>query len=333
MLLLVSGGLILLLLAGFATPLVLGAILATISYPLYKKIKERLRNRKTLAALLVLLLLILIIILPFFGIVTLLWQETSNLVTVVQGELSSSRPFGGTLDKLSTGLGVDVRDLITNEILPNVQNLGTFLADQIRNILSNAINLVISFFVLMVTTFYLLRDGDILGNFLKRVSPLKERDNERFFVVFEETGRAVFFGNFVSAIAQGFLGGLGFLFAGLESPIFWGTIMAFIALIPLLGPYIISIPAAIYLFLAGRPGVAIAFLLYNLLVVSTVDNIIKPKLIGDKIRIHPLFILIIILGGIKIFGIVGVIYGPLIAAIFMSIISALEENAKLKTIA
>lgn len=322
-LLAVSFALVLLLLSGFATPLVLGILLAAMSHGAYERLRVSLKDRKNLAALIILLIIVLIIILPFFGILTLLAKEAFGLISQIQAELETDTPFQGIIQNLATRFNLnaeELEDILRTKIVPNIADIGTFISNQIGSLLSNASRLAIAFFVLIMTIFYLLRDGKALGSFLKRVSPLKEKDNEHLYLVFKETGQAVLFGNFISAVTQGFLGGLGFLLFGLESPVFWGTIMAFISLIPLLGPYIISIPATIYLFMIGNPVTAIAFLLYNMLIVSTADNIVKPKLIGSKINIHPLFILMAILGGLRVFGIMGIIYGPLIASVFMALI-------------
>jgi predicted PurR-regulated permease PerM len=328
---LVALGFVLLLLSGFATPLVLGALLATITHTFYKKLVKNFRGNKTIAALLVLLIIVLIIIIPFFGILTLLVNEAFDLVAQIQNQLASERPFGDVIDNFSGQLSVNVQNFIENNILPNLSQIGSFFTTQGRALLTNATRLGIGFFVLFVTIFYLLRDGDRFGKFLDTFSPLKHSDNKRLYQIFKDTGQAIFFGNFVSAIAQGFVGGLGFFIFGLTSPLFWGTIMAFLALIPLLGPYIIAIPAAIYLFAVGKTGIAIGFLLYNILIVSTVDNIVKPILIGDKIKVHPLFILLAILGGIKIFGLMGIVYGPLIAAVFMSLVHVAQERGIVST--
>ncbi|PIT92593.1 MAG: hypothetical protein COU08_01190 [Candidatus Harrisonbacteria bacterium CG10_big_fil_rev_8_21_14_0_10_42_17] len=329
-LLLISLGLIVVLLSGFATPLVLGAILATISYTPYKRLAEKLKGRKSLASLIVVIIIVLIIILPFFGVMTLLANEAFDLIRSIRIELGSDSPFATVTETLSKYLNIDARVFLENQILPNVNRLGTFISSQISQIISASGRLAIGFFLLVMTIFYLLRDGEQFATFLKRLSPLQKKDDALLFDIFRQTGKAVFVGNIISAIAQGLLGGLGFVIFGLPSPIFWGTVIAFISLIPLLGPYVISVPATILIFLTGKPFIALGFLLYNTLIVSTADNVIKPKLIGDKIKVHPLFILLAILGGLKMFGIIGIVYGPLVAAIFMSLVHTFEKNAERK---
>lgn len=316
------------MLGGFLTPLVLGILLASFSHPLYEKFAVRLKWNPNLAALLIVALITVVIIIPFLGLTTLLTKEAFNLLIQNKDQFAWDKPIAQTLQELFTRFNIDIVDIFETQISPTLENIGLFLTRQIGNFVSNVFVLTLDFFILILVIFYLLRDGRDLGKFLMEISPLGDRDNLRLYRTFRETGRAVFYGNFVSALAQGILGGLGFFMFGLASPIIWGTIIAFLALIPLLGAYLVFIPATLYLFLKGETFLAVGFLLYNLLLVSTVDNVIKPKMISAKIKIHPLFIVLTIFGGIKIFGLLGIIYGPLIAAVFLVLFEIYKERVK-----
>ena len=322
-------GLISLLLSGFLTPLVLGTILAAISYRWYKKISVKLPEKENLAALLTLLLIVTVVIVPALILIALLAKEAFNVFVLAQAQINlNDNPLTPLLQMISEKFNTNAEVMLRTQILPGLKNFGIYLSNQLSGILSDALQLFVGFFVMLVTIFYLLRDGRALGEFLIKFSPLKTEDELFIFQTFKKVSRAVFYGNFVSALAQGSLGGLGFWIFGLESPVLWGATMAFLALIPLLGPYLIFIPAAAYLLIANKTGLAIGFLLYNIILVSSVDNIIRPKFISEEIKIHPLLVLLSILGALKIFGILGIIYGPLIVAIFFALLDIYLKSSE-----
>ncbi len=328
-LVLLFSGFVILLLSGFLTPLILAVIIAILTRKWYEKLHIKLRGRKNLAALFMILVIVVIIIVPSIILLTLTLKEVLDLyhkiniyLTAQQIEqfLKSDSPAPHLVQNISQIFNIDIKDLLLKEFLPIFKNIGLYIFNQLDNILSNIFKLALGFFVMLVAIFYLLRDGHLLGNFLTKIIPLETDYQIRLYQTFEKVSRAVFYGNFVSAFSQGLLGGISFLIFGLASPVFWGLTMAFVALIPLLGPYLIFLPVALYLFLTEKTFLALGFLLYNMILTSGIDNIIKPKLISRKVQIHPFLILISIFGGLKIFGVLGIIYGPLIVAVFLTLI-------------
>lgn len=324
--------LLVVILSGFFAPLVLGLLLMGLSFPLYEVLLKRLGGKENLAALTAVLIISLVIILPFLGLLSLLTKEAVDLLGTAPDKFSLGEAIVRTLEPLAQKFNLDVRGAVRAQLTPVLEKLGLVISREIGNLLSNAARLVLNFFVMFVSLFYLLRDGRRLGEFLMSFSPLANHEEMDLYHTFKEAGRAIFYSNFVSAIVQGILGGIGFALFGLGSPVLWGAVMAFLALIPLLGAYIIFIPAALYLFFTGKTAIAIGFLLYNILIVSSVDNLIKPKLISQKIKIHPLLILLAILGGLKIFGLMGIVYGPLIIAIFLTLLKVYLEHVRLEEI-
>jgi predicted PurR-regulated permease PerM len=325
-------GLTAMLLSSFVAPLVLGAILAAGTYPSYTKLRTALKDRENLAALLMILVIVVIILTPILTLLTLLAQEALDLFLLTQEQDNlTDNPALLLFQNLAAQLGIDAERFIQEQVLPSLKNFGLYLSSRVGSLLSDALQLFLGFFVLLVTIFYLLRDGKALGDFLMKFSPLQTKEELYIFQTFKKVGRAVFYGNFLSAMAQGALGGLGFWIFGLGSPVLWGTTMGFLGLIPLLGPYLIFIPAALYLFLAGQTGMAVGFLAYNLILVSSADNIIKPKFISEEIKIHPLLILLSILGALKIFGIIGILYGPLIVSVFFALLEIYLQSKESAT--
>ncbi len=311
------------ILYGFLTPLLFALIIAGAIYPLYERLAARLHQHTNIAALLIVLLITLLIVLPFSALATLLAREAVHLFS--SGGVSLDT-WQEPLHTLSTRLGVDVEQFFTATILPAINNLGALVTQELGGIISNTFQLALDFLIMLVTVFYLLRDGKRLGAFLMRLSPLPSADETGLYKTFRETGTVVIVGNFASALAQGIAGGVGFALFGLSLPVFWGAVIAFFGLIPLLGAYVVFVPTTIYLLFTGNIATAALFLLYNLLLVSSVDNIIKAKLISGKTSVHPLLILIAILGGLKAFGFIGIIYGPVIIAVFLAIVRLYEHS-------
>ncbi len=318
-LLIVFLGLTLLLISGFHAPVILGALLATLTFPLYNKLRIFFRDQKNLAALVTIFVIVVGIILPFIGITTLLGSEAFNLFLSTKDNIALDQNLADKLEIASQklNLNVNVENFIQEQVAPWLKSFSLSIYQKTGTLLSGVFSLLVSFFIMLFTIFYLLRDGDLFGKFFLNLQLFKNNEGAHLFRTFRETGKAIIYGIFLTALAQGILAGFGFYIFGLETPVLWGAVMAFLSLIPLLGPYIIYIPATIYLLTIKSPALALGFFFYNFLIVSTIDNIIRPKIIANKIDAHPLFIFIAILGGLKIFGILGVIYGPLIAAIFL----------------
>ncbi len=322
-------GFLLYVLSGFFTPLVLGAAFAALSYKWYDWLVGKFKGRKGLAGIIIVIILAILILGPISSLLTVLSKEAFHIFTIARDQvlatdvnafLQSGHPIARFVDSTSQRLHIDIVQVIQDQALPAVKNIGLSLSNQIGGIFSDVVQLVVGFFIMMMTVYYLLKDGPVLGDFLIRLSPLKTKEEMYMYHTFKEVARAVFFGNFVSALAQGLLGGLGFWMFGISAPVLWGVIMMIMAFIPMFGTAIIFIPAALYLFITGDVWPAIGFLAYNMIIVSSVDNVIKPMVIGDKIKVHPLIIFLAILGGINVFGIMGIVYGPLIVAVFLALL-------------
>lgn len=310
-----------LLFSKFLAPLIIGALLAALGLPVYKKLLNVLKNRGSLAAFIVVSAMVLLIVVPAIFLVALIAKEAFDLLVFVQEEVKVGQRIAELEAAFSKfNLDLDIRSVAKNQLLPALQNFGLFISQQLGAILSNVISLFIGLLIVFVVTFYLLRDGHRLAEFLMKVSPLKTEDELFIFQTFKDVSGALFFGNFLIALLQGVLGTIGFWIFGFESPVLWGLAIGILALIPMLGASVVYVPAAIYLLVINNPTIAILFLIYNIIYSAVSENILKPKLISERMKVHPLLVLLSILGGIKIFGILGIIYGPLIVTIFLSLL-------------
>jgi predicted PurR-regulated permease PerM len=172
---------------------------------------------------------------------------------------------------------------------------------------------------MMLTIFYLFRDGPRLKDYLVQLMPVPKEQLEKLVSKFQEMGKAIIVGNGMSGIIQGIFGGFGFFFFGLGSPFLWGTVIAFMAFLPIVGATAVFIPATIIIMFQGNTGLGLGYLIYNLCYSSTVEYLIKPKMIGKGMKMNSLLVFIGILGGLKLFGILGIIYGPLIMTVFLTL--------------
>jgi predicted PurR-regulated permease PerM len=220
------------------------------------------------------------------------------------GKLTGIELTPETLEALATELG---------------KNVGLFLSKQLRSMASNLLNFLIHFFLMMLVVYYIFRDGERLKNYISELLPFPLEQQELVVSKFREMARAVIVGNGLNGIIQGIIGGFGFFFFGLGSPFLWGTLIGFMAFLPFIGASIVYVPAFIILILQGQTGTALGFLVYNGAYSLIMEYLFKPRMIGKGMRMNALLVFIGILGGIKLFGILGIIYGPLIMTIFITL--------------
>ena len=190
------------------------------------------------------------------------------------------------------------------------------------NILLSIPRILLGLFVLLFTFYYCLIDGKKL---MLQISDFFSKKQSKYVHVIKrlkEIIHGVVYGYFLIALIQGLLGTLGFLIFGLPSPLFWGVLMTLFALIPVLGPWVIWAPASLFMLIQGISQdssslilKAIGLFIYGAIIVSTSDNILRPKLVGDKAKVHPILILIGTIGGLVVFGPIGVIFGPLVLSL------------------
>ena len=200
--------------------------------------------------------------------------------------------------------------------------LTNFVISKGSDFLLSVPRIVLNLFVIFFTLFYFLIDGK---KFLKEIGHHLSLGKKKYFMILErlkEIVGGVVFGYLLVALIQGALGGLGFWIFGIPSPIFWGLIMAFLALIPLIGTGVVWVPASAILLLDGifqdsntLIFKAIGLFVYSFIFVSSLDNVIRPKLMSGKAKVHPVIILLGILGGLFLLGPLGVIFGPLILSL------------------
>lgn len=306
-------------------------VLSIVFYPLYK-VFLRFLKRPWLSSLSTLIIILILIIGPFTFIIGSLAEDVTNLYTTIEEkgfesitELMEHPIIKGPIERLSSLRileGFDLKD----SAITTLKGLGGYIAQNISSLFTNAIVLVINFFIMFFTTFYFLKDGNALVNYIKGLLPFTESQKERLEDRVRETVIAAIYGGIAVGIAQGLLGGIAFYIFGISSPVFWGVTMVFFSLVPVFGTFLIWAPAGLILILTGNYLKGIGLLIYGALIISSVDNIIKPIVIGGRTKLHILMVFFSVLGGIKFFGFIGFILGPIIIALCLSVFEMYRER-------
>jgi predicted PurR-regulated permease PerM len=304
--------------------LVFATVLASLCYPLHDRILKWCNGRDNLAALFTSALLVVIVLVPLVAFSAALvaqgaisfgkantWLKEANLQEILSGKWI--QPLYEMVQRLMARLGVDQLNL-RKALMETSSTLGELVLNWGKELLGNLTALVVRFLLLVVLVFYLIRDGKAILKRLKHLSPLSPEQEERLIQRIRSLSRSVILANLITAGAQGIAGGIGLWIAGIPA-LFWGTMMAFTSLIPVVGTAIVWLPAVSYLLIVGSWGKGIFLTAWSILVVGSIDNFLRPYLMKGEGAISSVYLFFAILGGIQLFGIVGILYGPLILGV------------------
>lgn len=320
----------------FVTPIVLGLVLVSIFQPVYKRALGVCRGQKYIAASLVLLMIILCVSLPFSFFLSQLskqafeFYQSKNVGNLLGGPLSSfssQHPLIERIQDLAARFGMDVSaEKIVSSITQLTSSFGLMLYDKLSELASNALMIMFNFIVTILIVFTFFVTGPELKKYIMELSPLPEQEKEYLVRQFTEITKAVFVSNGLVSLLEGILGGLGIYFFGLGPGLFWGVVIALSAFLPVVGCWIVILPATVILLSDGDTGLAIAYFCYNTLYLGICELVIKPKLIGGKSRVHIVLVLLSVLGGVNLFGVLGIFYGPLVVTMFLTLIEIYKEH-------
>jgi predicted PurR-regulated permease PerM len=321
----------------FLASIIWGAVLAGIFHPLNSRLGRRIR-RPNLRAFLMCIIVVAVIIVPATFLTVGLIGEIAGSYTKFKeaaetGQLDFIlRPHAyGWNQKVKEFLGdyVDVSNFdIESIILENIQRLTGFLLKQVSNFIGNFSIAILSFAFTVFSMFFFFRDGDKLVARLKELLPMSEGLKHSLTLRLKEVTEASIYGGVLVAGLQGLIGGVIFWTLCLPSPIFWGTIMAILSLIPIVGPYLIYVPAAFILILSGAWVKGLILLGLGVLVMNVSENLLRPVIISSRTQIPTLVLFFSILGGIKVFGLLGIILGPVLASIVLALIEVYKPRPR-----
>jgi predicted PurR-regulated permease PerM len=313
----------------YISAIILALLIASAFYPLYAWLKKLLKGEERGASMLMTIFVFLVLVIPVGGFVGTLsneafdfYRRSRDAVTLlkIQQALEGDSIWAHRIRRVGELTGIEVNPETLEELATELgRNVGLFLSKQLRSMASNLLDFLIHFFLMMLIVYYIFRDGERLKNYISELLPFPMEQQELVVSKFREMARAVIVGNGLNGIIQGVIGGFGFFFFGLGSPFLWGTLIGFMAFLPFIGATIVYVPAFIILLLHGETGTAIGFLAYNGAYSIIMEYLFKPRMIGKGMRMNALLVFIGILGGIKLFGILGIIYGPLIMTIFITL--------------
>jgi predicted PurR-regulated permease PerM len=308
----------------FLLTILLAGIFTGLASPLFSRFIRIFGGRRSLSASMTLFIFFLMVFLPlaalFAVVITQALSLSSTAIPLIREQLRdpqgllrlvSNLPFYHDIENYS--------DLILQKAAELLGNLGSSAISGFSAFTWTAIYDLVLFFIFWYTMFFLLKDGHVLMERIQYFLPLNENDQKRLLDRFLSVTRASLKGSLVIALVQGTLAGLAFYVAGIEQAVFWGAIMTMLSLLPMIGSPLIWIPAVIIQALSGHYLQAAGLALFCSLVVGQIDNIFRPILVGRDTQMHELFIFFGTLGGLGMFGLPGLIIGPVIAALFVTV--------------
>ncbi len=304
--------------------------LAYLTYPAYPWLRRRLRNRQ-LAAFVLLIIILGAVLVPLGFIAAELGKELQGVGEAV-GEGGLENFTSALRDDLSKRFGREgadpTNDFVFERIQENVEAVVNRLVDNLFAALAEA---AIGLFILIYVMYYLYLDGPRFIQFLQEILPMQEAHRDLLFHEIALVVKAVMYGQVLTALMQAIIGGIGFWIFGVPNVVFWAVLMFILALLPIVGPPLVWAPAVVYLWIIqGDQFSAVGLGIYSAILVSTIDNIIRPKLIGSKAHVHPVIVLLGVLGGIAVFGFSGLVLGPLVLSIFATILNVYRKEFGLR---
>jgi len=313
------------LIGPFFKPIFWAIVLATLFYPTFQWWKQKLGDNSVLASVNTIGTIVLIVIVPLFLVGLLVAAEASSVyqrladgrmdLPLTAGDLKAMLP---ALADLLERFGVSLKDLqarLSNAAL----GVSQFLATNLVAFGQNALRGTALFFLMLYLLFFFLRDGAQLLEQIIGVLPIGDARERRLFQKFAEVSRATIKGTIVIGLVQGLLGGLIFWILGIEAAALWGVVMAVLSFLPAVGAGIVWVPAAALLLVTGRVLEGILLIVFGTVIIGLADNILRPLLVGRDTQMPDYLVLVTTLGGLALFGLSGVVIGPIIGALFMTV--------------
>lgn len=312
------------ILSPFLTPIAWAVVFSIVFYPVYAFLLRYIKI-KPIASLITLLLILMIIIGPFASLGFVLISEIREVaVGMDTGALDSIKNIlanpriAGILEKIQSYLGIE--DVATGDmIVENIKKIGKGLITRLSAGFVNIVYVMIDFMFMALSIYFLLKDGPDFLSKIRDYMPFAEEQKNRLASQVKDMVISTVYGGVVVALIQGVLGGMAFYLFDLKSPVLWGTAISIMSFLPLLGTFSIWGPAAGFLLIQGSYMEGVGLLLYGVFVISMVDNVLKPIIISGRTKMPTLLIFFSVLGGIKLFGFIGFIMGPLVMALFISV--------------
>lgn len=333
--LLAAGFACFLLVEPYVNSIVMAFIISLLMFPIHEWIEQQLPKHKNVASLLSCVILTFIIVVPLLFVFAAIVQQGSAFSQnvyqwVTNGGIQTlfEHPWVVKgLALINTYLPFDTVNPqeIAQKIAKFATSFGSNLVGISAKILGDATTFLMDFFLMLFVLFFLLRDHDKIISAIRHILPLSRSQEDKLLNEIEQVSKSAVMGSFLTAIAQGIAGGIGMWLAGFPG-LFWGTMMGFASFIPVVGTALIWIPAVLYLFLTGDTTWAIFLMVWSIVIVGSIDNLLRPFLMQGSAGMNTLMIFFSLLGGLHLFGLIGLIYGPLVFAVTMVLFKIYEEE-------
>lgn len=313
-----------LILLPFWSAIFWACVMSLLFHPMQKRLNAAFGRRPALAAACTVLIGFVGVVLPVVGIAFGFFREGAQLYESIEAQeispeaiidrIGNAVPF---LPELLNRLGIDLVS-IRNYLSESAVGLSQILSQQALNWGRNTVNFTLSLGLMLYLSFFLLRDGESIVEWMRAAVPLKNERRQLLFRKFAEVSRATVKGNLVVAIVQGSLGGLIFWILDLPAPLLMSVVMAFLSMVPAIGASLVWLPVGIYLYATGEWMKASILMAYGAIIIGLADNVLRPILVGRDTKLPDYVVLFSTLGGLSLLGINGFVIGPLIAALFLS---------------
>jgi predicted PurR-regulated permease PerM len=324
------------LLRPFVNTLIFAVVFAALFHPAYAYLVRKFNGRKTVSALLVLLGVIVLVIVPLTLLIVGLIPQMRYSVTSITAWLGE-----GHLDDIFTGYLNPLFDWIHQEapflelsadsakasIVDGARQTGQKLIGLSAGLVGGTVTFALHFGLFLLSLFFFLKDGGTMIARIKYLTPLREEQQERILQNMRRISKSVLVGGFLVAALQGLAGGIGLAIVGIPA-LFWGTVMALAAFVPVVGTGLVWVPTVAFLLFIGSWKSAVFLAIWCGVLVTSIDAFLRPFLMKDAAGVPILFLFLAILGGIQAFGIFGLLYGPLILTFAMVMLKIYAEEYK-----
>jgi len=312
----------------FVNVLMWAAVLSVVFYPMHRRILDR-TSKPSLAAILSTLLVVLLILLPVTFITVAVVRELSGAAASFQasdGSWQFTPPprLGWLVDRLGRYMDIDRADA-TKFLAERLQTWGSALAASTLIVVGGVVGAVTQMLLVVFTLFYFFRDGERIRKAVTTMLPLQRVQWKEISTRTQDVIAATVYGVLAIAAIQGTLGTFIFWALGLPSPLLWGVVMFFLSMIPMAGAFLVWMPAALYLAATGAFVKAGILVVWGIFVIGSIDNVLSPRLVGRRASLHELLIFFAVLGGLQVFGVLGLILGPVVVAMTLALIEMARE--------
>ena len=312
----------------FISIIILAMVVAGLFNPIFKLLTQSQKVSQSVGSLITCVIVFFALFVPIVLCVGILSKEAFDLYQTgksafLNPQIKSFIEGSDILERVNLFLARFDFQITGEELNRAISEIGKavglFLYQQARAIASNTFAFLVNFFLMLLVIYFMLLDGSRLVAFISDLSPLPPEQDDKLINKFKDMARSILLVNGLAGIIQGLLGGIVFYIFGLESPVLWGVIMGGLAFLPIVGIGIVFVPAAVLLGLKGQIATGIFFFVFYVFLSGGIEYLLKPKLVGQRVKMHTLLVFFSIIGGLKLFGILGIIYGPLVVTAFLTL--------------